>query len=214
MTVAASVDLRSKLCPVRNQGVRPTCLAFALSELNRFFGHGTDPLSPDYLYLAAASRISGWRPHMGLRVDAALAAILRPGQPLESDHPYTNVEPSVPLSPLPTFAKMHANSFVARSFVLKRLEAELRSGSPVGMGILLTHSFYRPSSDGIVRFDAAAIPDSGHAVVAVGLGNDTVSGHQHTLIRNSWGDAWGIGGYAWVPNTYLNQHALCIFGNF
>ncbi|MEW5705145.1 MAG: hypothetical protein AB1781_11265 [Pseudomonadota bacterium] len=33
-------------------------------------------------------------------------------------------------------------------------------------------------------------------------------GDRHLLIRNSWGDGWGLGGYAWLPVAYLESFAV------
>ncbi len=40
-----------------------------------------------------------------------------------------------------------------------------------------------------------------HAVIAVGHGE--YGGKQHLLVRNSWSETWGIGGYGWVDVDYL-----------
>ncbi len=44
----------------------------------------------------------------------------------------------------------------------------------------------------------------GHAVLAVGY-DDT---KQMFLVRNSWGNGWGIGGYFWMPYQYLDDRKL------
>jgi C1A family cysteine protease len=44
----------------------------------------------------------------------------------------------------------------------------------------------------------------GHAVMAVGY--DDAS--QRFLVRNSWGSAWGMGGYFTIPYAYLTDENL------
>jgi len=39
----------------------------------------------------------------------------------------------------------------------------------------------------------------GHAVLAVGYDDD----QQRFIVRNSWGDTWGIKGYFTMPYAYL-----------
>ncbi len=42
----------------------------------------------------------------------------------------------------------------------------------------------------------------GHAMTAVGFRPG------ETLLKNSWGDGWGSGGYVWVSNSYIDQFGL------
>jgi C1A family cysteine protease len=44
----------------------------------------------------------------------------------------------------------------------------------------------------------------GHAVLAVGYDD----AQQRFLVRNSWGDGWGMGGYFTMPYTYLTERSL------
>jgi C1A family cysteine protease len=44
----------------------------------------------------------------------------------------------------------------------------------------------------------------GHAVLAVGYDDST----QRFLVRNSWGDQWGDGGYFTMPYEYLTNPDL------
>jgi C1A family cysteine protease len=44
----------------------------------------------------------------------------------------------------------------------------------------------------------------GHAVLAVGYDD----AEQRLLVRNSWGDGWGQGGYFTLPYAYLTERSL------
>lgn len=109
--ISANVDLRSSYGAAHHQGQRPTCLAFALSDLNRFYSQAPTELSAEYLYQSAAAATPGWQPDDGLLIHAALAAIARPGQPSEATYPYADAEPIAPLTPLPVFNPMYATTF-------------------------------------------------------------------------------------------------------
>jgi C1A family cysteine protease len=52
-----------------------------------------------------------------------------------------------------------------------------------------------------------------HAVVAVGHGR--IGEERAILVRNSWGDTWGIGGHAWVSELYLQPrlHEVALLSN-
>ncbi|WP_158628903.1 C1 family peptidase [Dyella choica] len=85
----------------------------------------------------------------------------------------------------------------------------LREGLVVGLGLMLTHAFYAPDGDRI-RDGAPIVPQSGHAVAVVGLGWEEEEAF--FLIRNSWGQAWGQNGSAWLSADYIQTHAQCAFG--
>ena len=48
-----------------------------------------------------------------------------------------------------------------------------------------------------------SIQNGHHAVVAVGHGQRDAAGF--VLIRNSWGEAWGLKGHAWIAVDYLKS---------
>lgn len=193
----------------RDQGSRPTCLAFTLSDLNREFAPAPGNLSAEYLYCQAlASSASGSQQRLTLQM--GLDAVLN-GQPEETHAPYQATEPPWPICvpTLPVGTTLFRSAFAGWSLNLGGMEAALRTNRPVGLGIWLTSSFLSPTN-GIVAFERHALQDSGHAVVAVGLGE--YAGVKYVRIRNSWGPGWGEAGYAWLPREYLETHAICIFG--
>jgi C1A family cysteine protease len=196
------------LIPVkaRNQGNRPTCLAFAVTDLNRRFA--SEDLGPEYFYRAAIERIPGWKPGDGLQIPAAVEAS-RLGHPTERDYPYLDDEPALPLQVLPALQMHgHAVSFIAADQVY--LTDKMRAGVAIGLALRLTLEFYQPVA-GAIPFSNTVLPGAMvHAVVAVGLGYDHL-GEAWFLIRNSWGQAWGIDGHAWISAAYVAAHAACAF---
>ena len=45
----------------------------------------------------------------------------------------------------------------------------------------------------------------------VGYGRDPRDGELDVVIRNSWGEGWGQGGYALIASAYLHIHLLSVF---
>ena len=211
MTIIPSIDLRPRLGSIRHQGNRPTCLAFALSELNRFHANAPAVLSPEFLYAAAARAIPGWQPHDGLTVPSGLHAAAAPGQPHDDVCPYTANEPAPPWTPLPAYNPMYATTMGVLPHTVPAIESVIAKGVPVGLGVNLTVEFYTPQ-DGVVVYSPYSLPDMGHAVIAVGWGQQDTTDEPYVLIRNSWGKDWGEDGYAWIPTLYLETHGLCAFG--
>jgi hypothetical protein len=75
----------------------------------------------------------------------------------------------------------------------------LASGFPVVIGVRIPLSWETLTGDTIPLPGAPSI--GGHAVTLVGY-RRTADGVQFRL-RNSWGESWGDGGYAWMPSEYL-----------
>lgn len=210
MTITATIDLSGVLGPVRDQGRRSTCLAFALSELHRHKHKLAEILSPEYLYLAAAALTAGWQPMRGLPVASGLAALEAPGQPEETHCPYQPSEPVVPpVIPAGGFP-LYTAPGAPRPVSLLHLVTTLQAGKPVGLVLQLTVTFFAPTNGAVVFPSPLAPTNAVHAVVAAGMGTHPTEG-DHFLIRNSWGEKWGINGNAWLPAAYIQQHALSMF---
>jgi C1A family cysteine protease len=78
---------------------------------------------------------------------------------------------------------------------------ELNAKTPVLITMMLSDAFFRPDANGIVERDEPPDPKRRHAVVAVGHGERAED--RFVLIRNSWGEAWGLKGHAWIGVDYL-----------
>ncbi len=195
---------------VRSQGIRPTCLAFALSDLN--YQLANSHLSPEYLYRAAALSLQNWQPHDGMTWDSAIAAA-QAGQPLEASFPYQADEPPLPIPALPQQLPLHGNTIGLQQNRFDDIVLRLQRNTPTGLALRLTYEFYSPKN-GIVSFSDHVVPGMLHAVVVVGYGA-TPDSKQWLLIRNSWGAPWGDGaGRAWICESYVLTHSMFAFGVF
>ncbi|MFS2068772.1 C1 family peptidase [Pseudomonas sp. CT11-2] len=194
--------------PARSQGRRPTCLAFALSDLNRP-GAPAD-LSPEFLYRAAAILSPAWAPGGGVTFDAMQGASLA-GQPEETAFPYCPEEPSHPIPDLPADLQHYGQVLQHVSADPTDIACFISVGQPVGLGLRVTPEFFKPAGD-VVLFSDQVMPGLLHAVVAIGLGHEEGSSAPWFYVRNSWGPQWGVDGHAWISGAYVSAHAECAFG--
>jgi C1A family cysteine protease len=91
----------------------------------------------------------------------------------------------------------------ALACVRRYLAAELPS-----MFGFTVYSSFPPVGDGkgeVPMPSSGDTVDGGHAVVAVGYDDNKKIGKAKgaLLIRNSWGTAWGMQGYGWLPYDYV-----------
>ena len=82
----------------------------------------------------------------------------------------------------------------------------VHSGFPVVFGMSVFESFENPevAQTGMVPMPATSERTiGGHCMVIVGY-DDSKSCF---IVRNSWGEAWGLAGYCYIPYTYIEQYA-------
>jgi Papain family cysteine protease len=202
MAVTIDCDLRSMFGPVRDQGIRPTCMAFAASDAHAGVRPGWEPLSCEFAYFHALKR-DGGTPSSGATLGGMLVAIKEDGQPPEPVWPYlANVPTDIALWKPPAKAKpLYRRASARGSTSIVEVVQLLDKGAPVILTMKLSDAFYRPNADGVITSTEPPDPKRRHAVVAVGHGKNGI--RRVILIRNSWGPLWGIGGYAWLSEDYL-----------
>jgi len=199
-TVHVDIDLRYKCFEVRDQGNRQSCLACSTSDAHAMH-HSSPPLSVEFLFYHAILAATVGNLTDGLTFPEVAQALEWNGQPAETDWPY-NVNQPNPWVP-PAVTKMWNGKLeydpTAPAAAISKIIA---GGIPVVLGIRLSTAFIAPNIPGFV-IPASGDGFGGHAVLVVGLGTDA-GGETLFLIRNSWGDAWGENGYAWLPASYLD----------
>lgn len=203
--IEVSDDHSDLLGQARDQGLRPTCLAFAASDLNAF-ANSTGHLSVEFLCHHALRFAVAWKPDQGFTVDSVLQAIAAPGQPAEESYPYLADIPEAPRKAPPVgLAPLFFYRARSSQPTCSEVTRQVKAGKVVGIVIAVSESLYYPK-DGIIAFDPFVIPDLYHALIVVGLGSHSFSGEEYLLLRNSWGVEWGNQGYAWMPARHLDLH--------
>lgn len=202
--IEIQVDLRSLLGAARDQGARPTCLAFAASDTHAGLREGWLPLSCEFAFYQAQRR-AGRPPTQGALLSGMLDALRHDGQPAEHGWPYLETVPDdhrLWQPPISVGARYGRNGMTGGQD-LARVIASLDQQRPVMMLTMLSRSFFLPTGDGVVdpANDEQPEPSQRHAIVAVGHGK--VNGTTAILIRNSWGPTWGIEGHAWLTERFL-----------
>lgn len=212
MAILPVVDLSASLGPARDQGKRSTCMAFAMSDMNRIRADAPDVLSAEFLYQAAGALIPGWQPGQGLFTTAAIQATSSPGQPFETAFPYQASEPTGVGTPTaPAGARLFSSQVPVRHNAMQSVIDSLAQGASVGLVTRVTPGLFNPVG-GVVAYETLAIPGAYHAILAVGWGTEPTSGTRYLLIRNSWGSAWARAGHAWLPEPFIELHVLEAFG--
>jgi hypothetical protein len=208
MTITIIKDLRGHFGPARDQDPRPTCMAFAGSDAHAAARPGWQPLSVEWAYFHALRR-AGERPHAGIRLETMLATLRGDGQPIEAVWPYipelfTDLDAWTP----PEDAKpIFRRENVILPATIGSILAELDRDSPVLFTMSVSRAFFSPSvPDGIVSSSEPLEPRRVHALVAVGHGLRDFD--RFVLVRNSWGEGWGLAGHAWIDVAYLRPRLL------
>jgi len=209
--VSAAVDLSSLLGPVRDQGHRSTCLAFAATaahELARQRRRG-DPrpmLGEELLY---------WRckeidedPEPGTTPGPATEALRNPGQsaaelwPYEGKRDETDGNWTPPLSALDQAAMLRASMLTIDTDPVA-LRGALKEGHAIILGLDLWEEFFAAPGGAVGVPTKIDLLGEGHAVTLLGFSPDG-----SFVIRNSWGPTWGEDGLASIDEAAIKIAAL------
>jgi hypothetical protein len=201
--VTIKKDLRARFAAARDQGTRPTCLAFALTEAHAAERTPHVSLSADYLYYHALQRMPSSHGDNGVSLAAAIDALRVDGQSTEAGWPYS---PVLPVN-LSAWKPPHSLSvlFATGTPQPPRVEsicALLDQDCPTVIVFRPTERFYYADQAGFLpaRSPDPELPQL-HAIVALGYGK--ASAGRHICILNSWGPTWGQQGFAWLAEDYL-----------
>jgi C1A family cysteine protease len=210
--VSEAADISAELGPVRDQGARGTCLAFAVSaahEVSRLRRRGEPrpELGEELLYWRC-KKIDGDGAD-GTGPASAAQALLDPGQSAATLWPYdgqrdernTTYEP--PAGALETDAMRHG-SLAATEASAANIGGLLGAGQAVVLGIDLWPQFFEGHGGELRAPATTELLGAPHAVTVVGFER----AGEWLLIRNSWGEGWGEEGHARLPEAALEVAAI------
>lgn len=197
-------DLRGRFGPARDQEGRETCLAFATSDAHAAaIGGAWAPLSCEYLFYHAKQR-DKTAADQGTTIPAIRAALENDGQPTESGWPYLSQLPAdvSVWKPPGEVGTLYRRGSDRGGKAFDEIWNAVEGDQPVLVGMTISEAFFMPQAGGVIGSDEPEDAALKHAVVVVGTG--TQAKQRLLLARNSWGDSWGLSGYAWLVERYAS----------
>jgi hypothetical protein len=144
MSLVIRSDLRAALGPVRDQGRRTTCLAFAASTVHGHL-HGYDgQLCVEWLFYHAVTR-AGDDPADGSTIEDTKAVLRELGQPDEAFWPYRAAEPDPAAWRPPGGATdMFRCGSAYCGGTVAAIRQSFEAGRPAVLGLVVTDAFQGP----------------------------------------------------------------------
>jgi len=227
------VRLMESLLPVKDQGERGTCVAFATVALREFLAGSTAELSEQFLYWACKELDGGDGP--GTTIHTAMSALSEYGVCLAGLWPYNRRQiegDEAQGSPDAKVLKAAEDYRLAQSRTVEPTLAEhykqmlagdkQTPGMPVVFATLVFNSWFMSAETHRTGKITMPLPGEqplggGHAWCIVGYVDDpSVPGGGYFIVRNSWNRQWAadspeVPGHALMPYAYVEQCAVEAF---
>lgn len=229
----SSVRLMENLGPVKHQGERGTCVAFASVGLREFLAKDGVSLSEQFLYWAC-KELDG-SSDAGTYVRTAMTALASYGTCTSAKWPYNPVQSKNEGQGPPTDGAVEeaasykmAHTRTVEPNLVQQYKHILAGGGdakqsmPVVLATLVFNSWYMSAETHRTGKITMPLPgerplEGGHAWCVVGYVDDeSVPGGGYFILRNSWGKDWAVdspeaGGHALMPYEYVTRCGIEAF---
>lgn len=207
----ASIDLRQSFTPVKSQGSLGSCSAFAVTSvieymIRRLTGEIRN-MSEAFLYYNAREAVGKQNENCGTSIYRIIKEAMTAGICDESHHQYDENNFSAAPSDL-AFAEAQKCLVVKAMNVKVETEAiksAIADGHPVVISARIFDSFGSDRA-GFVRMpspdEISPREEFSHAMVICGYSDD----YKVFVVRNSWGEDFGDGGYCYMPYRYAEEY--------
>jgi C1A family cysteine protease len=203
-----SIDLRSKMPPVYDQGQLGSCTANALCASYEYLSKKMG--SRLFLYYNERKIENDINQDGGAELSDGIKSLCKNGICLESEWPYDTTK-FAECPPEICYADALKNKTLKVKNIQNTLEGMktcLSQGFPFVVGIKVYSEF---ETEEVAKTGMVPMPSAtsqclgGHAVCVVGYDDEK----KLWGVRNSWGSAnWGINGYFYLPYEYLTNSDL------
>jgi C1A family cysteine protease len=209
----SQVDLRPNCPPVYDQGELGSCTANAIGAAFQFeqMKQGQAGFVPSRLFIYYNERVLEGTVDTdgGAMIRDGMKTVNHEGAPPETDWPYTIAKFRTRPTKKAYTHGLKNQVLIYRRVVrdLNQMKACLATGFPFVFGFSVYTSFEGAE---VARTGELPMPQAsenllgGHAVLAVGYDDPT----NRFIVRNSWGEGWGMKGYFTMPYAYLTQRNL------
>lgn len=206
-----SIDLRQSFTPVKSQGSLGSCSAFAVTSvieymIRRLTGEIRN-MSEAFLYYNAREAVGKQNENCGTSIYRIIKEAMTAGICDESHHQYDENNFSAAPSDL-AFAEAQ-KCLVIKAMNVKveteTIKSAIADGHPVVISARIFDSFGSDRA-GFVRMpspdEISPREEFSHAMVICGYSDD----YKVFVVRNSWGEDFGDGGYCYMPYRYAEEY--------
>nr|BAN20235.1 cathepsin L [Riptortus pedestris] len=212
------VDWRAEgaVTPVKNQGQCGSCWAFsAVGALEGQHFRQTGELvnlSEQNLVDCTRNMIFGNNGCNGGFMNRAFRYIKKKGIDTEESYPYRGKEQKCKFSPENIGANMTGYAKIKRGSQLALQDAVAKAG-PISVAIE-AHKSIKYYKSGVYYEPQCGVgfQKLNHAVLVVGYGVE--DGREYWLVKNSWGDKWGDGGYIKIVKNFWNGCGVAEYASY
>jgi C1A family cysteine protease len=213
-TLPTSVDLRPFCPPVYDQGELGSCTANAVAGLSQFLmikQKNKDVFVPSRLFIYYNERVleGTVNEDAGATLRSGMTVANTLGNPHEGEWWYDTSKDKFKVKPNQKVYADGAKHKVSTPHkitpLLTQLKGSLAEGFPFVFGFSVYESFM---SDEVAKTGIMPMPKKseavlgGHATCSVGFADDK----QCFIIRNSWGEKWGLGGNFMMPYAFITDN--------
>jgi C1A family cysteine protease len=209
-----SVDLRAQCPPVYDQGQLGSCTANAIGAAIQFeqMKQKQKAFTPSRLFIYYNERVMEGTvdSDSGAQIRDGIKSVGSIGACPETEWPYDITKFQIKPPDPPCYKDAALGKVVQYQRVAQtpnQMKGCLASGYPFVFGFTVYDSFESPQ---VAQTGQVSMPQAGEAAIGghavLGVGYDDKS--QRFMVRNSWGDSWGIKGYFTMPYAYLTDNSL------
>ncbi len=214
------LDLRSSFTDIKSQGQQGSCMAFATTSMLEYMLKSNDDPKPDlseaFLYYNTRLK-DNVNEDKGSRIDYALESLVEYGICTEDLCPYSdkifNVKPTAEAYEEAKGRKV--KKVLKVNTMVEDVKSAIEDGYPVGVSLNLYESFGKgangfiatPTAEEIARGkggEDGKYRHGRHAMVVCGYSDKD----KLFVVRNSWGQRFGDGGYCYMSYLYFENKEL------